>query len=424
MEVVENWMIYWGDFLEKETTAKDENRLPQEQSKFFSTRFIRFLGGKNLLFLLIITLLIGCVIFVYDKISFIFEPLHVLVEVIILPGVLGVILYYLLRPALRLLMRWKIPRIWAIVIIYVGVIGLITLAVLLVYPFLRDQLTNLLQEFPLYFMSVVESFVSYINNSRFTEYFETINFDYDKMLTDFTDDLVNTVRDTMANLASSVATGLTGFVSALTGLVLSLVIVPFILFYLLYEGEKMPKFILRLFPPRMRKGIGEVLHDMDKQISSYIQGQILVSFCIGLMMTIGFLIIGLDYAVLLGFVAMLTSVVPYLGPAIAITPAAIIAIWMEPFMLVKLGIVWTVVQLIEGKFISPQIMGKSLSIHPITIIFVLLTAGSLFGVVGVVLGIPGYALLKVLITHAYRLFKERYNRFQTDDTNIYENRNK
>ena len=317
-------------------------------------------------------------------------------------------------------MRWKIPRVWGILILYLGVAGIITALVLLVYPFLRDQFTNLVQEFPIYFMSVAENLVSFLNNSRFNEYFETINFDYDKILTDFTADLVNTVKDAMTNLASGVASGITGFVTALTGFVLSLVIVPFILFYLLLEGEKMPKFILRLFPPRMRNEIGEVLHDMDKQISSYIQGQILVSFCIGIMMTIGFSIIGLDYAVLLGFLAMMTSVVPYLGPAIAATPAAIIAIVMSPFMLLKLGIVWTIVQLIEGKFISPQIMGKSLSIHPITIIFVLLTAGSLFGVPGVVLGLPGYALLKVLVTHGYRLFKERYNRFEPDKSSLYE----
>ncbi|MEK4229546.1 AI-2E family transporter [Solibacillus sp. FSL H8-0538] len=409
--------------MDKEIETNDGKRLLQENSNLFSTRFIRFLGGKNLLFLLLVTLLIGCVIFIFDKISFIFEPLHVMFEVIILPGVLGVILFYLLRPALRLLIKWKVPRIWAILLIYLGLIGIITMLVLLVYPFLRDQFTNLVQEFPIYFMAVVENFVSFVNNSRFNEYFETINFNYDEMLTKFTEDLVTTVKDTMSNIASGVATGITGFVSALTGIVLSLVIVPFILFYLLYEGEKMPKFILRLFPPRMRKGVGEVLHDMDKQISSYIQGQILVSFCIGVMMTIGFLIIGLDYALLLGFLAMITSVVPYLGPVIAITPAAVIAVVTSPFMLLKLAIVWTVVQLIEGKFISPQIMGKSLHIHPITIIFVLLIAGSLFGVAGVVLGIPGYALLKVLVTHGYRLFKERYNLFQTDPSNVYEKRN-
>lgn len=393
---------------------------PQGSSQFFSTRFIRFLGGKNLLFLLIVTLLVGCVILVYDKISFIFEPLQVLFKVVILPGVLGVILYYLLRPFLRLLLHWKVPRLTAIVLIFLGGIGFVTLLILLVFPFLRDQFTNLAQEFPTYFMKLIDKITSYINNSKISAYLETINVDYDKVLTEISGDLMNTVKDLATNITTGVATGITGFVSTLTSIVLSLVIVPFILFYLLWEGEKMPRFILRLFPPRNRHFVGEIMHDMDKQISSYIQGQILVSFCIGLMVTIGFLIIGLDYALLLGALAMVTSVVPYLGPVIAITPAAIIAIVTSPFMLVKLAIVWTVVQLIEGKFISPQIMGKTLSIHPITIIFVLLTAGALFGVPGVILGIPTYAIIKVVIKNYYRLFKQRYNKFQLDSDNLYE----
>ena len=410
-------MICWGGFLEQE---RQNEQLPRESSHFFSTRFIRFLGGKNLLFLLIIILLLGCVIFIFDKIAFIFEPVLVLFEVVILPGVLGVILYYLLRPFLRILLRWKVPRIWAILLIFLGLIGMITLLIVLVYPFLKTQFTNLLQEFPIYFMKLIDSVVTFINNSRINEFLENANIDYNKVLTDITDDLTTTVRDTAANLASGVASGVTGFVTTLTGIVLSLVIVPFILFYLLWEGEKMPKFILRLFPPRMRKFVGEVMGDMDHQISSYIQGQILVSICIGIMVTIGFLIIDLDYALLLGALAMLTSVVPYLGPVIAITPALIIAIVMGPWMVVKVGIVWTIVQLVEGKFISPQIMGKSLSIHPITIIFVLLTLGSLFGVVGIILGLPIYALIKVLVQHFYQLFKLRYNKFQTDPAYQYE----
>ena len=412
--------IYWGGLLEKKIEEKSNNQLPQEKSNFFSSIFIRFLGGKNLLFLLVIILLLGCTVFIYDKISFVFEPLHVLFEVIILPGVLGVILFYLLRPPLKLLVRWKVPRGLAILILYIIAIALITLLVVLVFPFLRDQFTNLVQEFPVVLMSLANDLLAFLNNSQFNEYFEKINFDYNQILTNFTGSFIETVKDTLTNVASGIASGITGFVSTITGIVLSLVIVPFITFYLLYEGEKMPRFILRLFPPRMRLRMGAVLHDMDKQISSYIQGQILVSFCIGVMMTIGFLIIGMPYALLLGFLAMITSVVPYLGPAIAATPAAIIAIVNSPWLLLKLIIVWTIVQLIEGKFISPQIMGKSLSIHPITIIFVLLTSGSLFGVAGVVLGIPGYALVKVLITHTYRIFKERYNRFQTDETNLYE----
>ena len=117
---------------------------------------------------------------------------------------------------------------------------------------------------------------------------------------------------------------------------------------------------------------------------------------------------------------MVTSVVPYLGPIIAITPAVIIALVQSPFLLLKLAAVWTVVQLVEGKFISPQIMGKTLHIHPITIIFVLVTAGSLFGVPGVILGIPGYAIVKVIVTHFFRLFKMRYNRYEPVVENHYE----
>lgn len=339
-------------------------------------------------------------------------------EVVILPGVLAVILYYLFRPLLYLLERW-IPRIWSIILIFIIAISAITLLVLLVFPFLRDQFTNLVHEFPVYFMAVVEGIVTFLNNSGVNELFSKYNIDYDRVLLDVTNNLITTVRETFANLATTVASGITGFVSTVTGIVLSLVTVPFILFYLLYEGEKFPKFILSIFPPRMRNDASKVMKAMDHQISHYIQGQILVSFCIGVMMTIGFLIIGLDYAFLLGFLAMITSVVPYLGPAIAITPAIIIAIVNSPLMVLKLIIVWTIVQLIEGKLITPNIMGSSLKIHPITIIFVLLTAGSLFGVAGVVLGIPGYALLKVLVTYMFQLFKRRYNRFEEDETNKY-----
>lgn len=406
--------------MEKERESGNDRRLPIEQSFFFPTKFIRFLGGKNLLFTLVVLLLLGCVIFIFDKVSFIFTPFKVLFEVVILPVVLAVIAFYFLRPLLKILEKWKIRRGLGILVLFVVVMGLITLLVTLVYPFLRDQFTNLVQEFPVYFMSLIENIVTFLNNSRFNELFEKYNFNYDQVLTNVTNNLIVTVKDTITNIASGVASGITGFVSTVTGIVLSLVTVPFILFYLLYEGEKLPKFILRIFPPRMRDEVGQVMKEMDKQISSYIHGQILVSICIGILMTIGFLIIGLDYAFLLGFLAMITSVVPYLGPAIAITPALVIAIVTSPFMLIKLIIVWTIVQLVEGKLITPNIMGSSLSIHPITIIFVLLTAGSLFGVAGVILGIPGYALLKVLVTHLFRIVKRRYNRFEKESSNKYE----
>src|SRR5699024_305843 len=151
-----------------------------------------------------------------------------------------------------------------------------------------------------------------------------------------------------------------------------------------------------LLPPKYRDEANQILHNMDVQVGSYIQGQIIVASCIGILLYIGYLIIGLDYAITLAIVAAITTVVPYLGPMIEITAAIIIAIVHSPIMLLKLGIVWAAVQFLEGNFVSPNVMGKTMQVHPLTIIIVLLVAGNLFGVVGVILGIPGYAILKVL----------------------------
>lgn len=380
------------------------------------SNIIRFLGGRSTLFVLVSLLLIGLIILIFNRISFIFYPITVFFSTVVLPVILATIAYYLLRPILRILEKIKIPRIWGILIIFIGVIGLITLLVFMVFPFLQLQFNNLVEEFPTYFSQMVLEIDELLKSSIFASYYESLDINVKNILESGEGNLGRYLTDAVGGIAS----GLSSFISALTGFVLAIITVPFILFYLLKDGEKLPRFFVQMLPPHMREDAKTILRDADHQISSYIQGQILVAICIGIMISIGFLIIGMDYALLLGVIAMFTSVVPYLGPLIAITPAVIIAIVTSPFMLIKLAIVWTIVQLVEGKFISPQIMGKSLHTHPITIIFVLLTAGSLFGVPGVVLGIPGYALIKVVVSHLFKLFKIRYNKHVAAEDLYYE----
>lgn len=380
-----------------------ENHFPEKER---NPSIISFLGGKSTLFVLTIILLFGLIVFVYKQIPFIFHPLSVLFSTVVLPVILAMIGYYLLRPILRLLERIKIPRAWGILILILAAAGLITLLIFLILPFLKNQLNNLVEEFPTYFKQLTVNIDHFLRTSIFSSFYESLDINIAKLVDSAPDNIGKTVTDAVGGIA----VGVTSFVGALTGLVLSIVTVPFILFYLLKDGEKLPEVFIKMLPPRMRTGAREIAQQADHQISSYIQGQILVAICIGIMVSIGFFIIGMDYALLLGVLAMFTSVVPYLGPLIAITPAVIIAIVSSPFMIVKLAVVWTIVQLIDGKFISPQIMGKSLQIHPITIIFVLLTAGSLFGVAGVILGIPGFAVMKVFVKHFFELYKLRYNR--------------
>ncbi len=386
--------------------------MPPEDQKpqFFSTNYIRFLGGRNTLYTLIVLLMIGFVVYVFREVSFIFYPLSVFMKTVVLPVVLALIFYYLLRPILRLLEQLKIPRIGGILIILLGGVGLLTLLSVWVFPFLRDQLQTLIEEFPDYFMRLLNNIDQFLRNSLIGDYYTGSSFNIEALIATLPANIADTLQDTV----TGIITKITGWISAITGVILSIVIVPFILFYLLKDGEKLPMYFLKLLPPRFREDAHQVLKEADKQLGAYIQGQLIVAFCIGVMVCIGFWIIGMDYALLLGALAMVTSIVPYIGPAIAITPAAIIALVTSPFMLVKLAIVWTVVQLVEGNLISPQVMGKTMYIHPVTIIFVLLTAGSLFGVIGVILGIPIYAVLRVVVSHLYKLIKRRYNRFETD----------
>lgn len=368
---------------------------------------VRFLGGRTALFVLSIVLLLGLIIMVFSHVSFIFDPIFGFIGTVALPVILSIVGYYLLSPLVNVLQRYKVKRGWGILIVFVALSGIITILVSTILPFLRDQTEALIASFPGYARQLGMDIDMWARNSPFeAQYMEVSK----NMQTD-AEQFLGSITQNFSNVAGQTLDSITGVIATLTNFIVSLVTVPFILFYLLKDGHKLYSGFLHVLPPKMRGRTGAMLIEMDEQLRSYIQGQMLVSLCIGIMMYIGFLIIGLDYALLLAAIASVTSVVPYLGPVIAITPAIIIAIVTSPFMVLKLAIVWTVVQLLEGKFISPQIMGKSLQIHPVTIIFVLLTAAHLYGVVGVLIGLPTYALLKVFVTYMFGLFKARYNRY-------------
>ncbi|WP_374017758.1 AI-2E family transporter [Paenibacillus thiaminolyticus] len=370
---------------------------PQPQSRMSKFKLF-FLNNRFVLFLLIL-LLIGLNIFLLTKISFILHPLLVLIKTVLLPVILAGVLYYLLNPIVDYLQEKGVKRVFTILVLYLIILGLLTIIVLAVVPVIRHQVMELVSNFPAFAAHIERLLTDSIGSDYIQRFQQTIDFDTTK--------LFNTITERATILLNNTWSSIGGFVGAVTETILALVTVPFILFYLLKDGKKLPAYILGFVPTALRKQTEQVMTEMNHQISSYIRGQIIISCCIGMLLYIGYLIIGLDYSLILAIIAACTSIVPYLGPAIAITPALIVALVTSPIMLLKMIVVWTVVQLIEGKFISPQIMGKTLRIHPITIIFVILTAGNLFGVVGIILAVPGYAIMKVAATHLFRWFQAR-----------------
>lgn len=393
----------------------EQQPVEEKKSKKFSfseTRFMKFLGGKDLIFALVSLVLLGIVIFIFDKVSYVFHPFIIVFNTIVAPIIVSLILFYLINPVINLMERYNIPRLLGIIIVFLVIAGGATLIVNLLIPVIGDQITRLVNNFPKY----VEKFNGLIDK---VTHFSFLSSFYGQ-IQDGLDSFSNKVPTLVSNYFDGFSTKIMSFAETIVNVGVVIVTTPFVLFFMLKDGHKFKDFSTKVMPPKFRKDYHDLIEKMSVQVGSYIQGQIIVSFCIGILLFIGYSIIGLDYGLVLASIAAVTSVVPYLGPTIAISPAIVIALITSPFMLLKLIIVWTLVQFIEGHFISPNIMGKTLKIHPLTIIFILLSAGNLLGIVGVILGIPGYAILKVLVSHLFLLFKRRYNKYYGEDAGQYE----
>ncbi|TVY01935.1 AI-2E family transporter [Cohnella terricola] len=360
---------------------------------------IQWLLDRKVFLILAIFLLISLNIFVLDKISYVFHPFVVILETVFLPFLLTGVAFYLLNPLVDYMESRNVKRVYSIVALYLLIITILTLIFMKVIPLLSEQITSLIVQFPVYSQDAQTKFEELVGNEYFNQVQDLLGIDTSKLVDDFS--------SRASALLSNAWSGIGGIVGRITETVLAIITVPFILFYLLKDRKKLTPFVLGFVPTKLRDRSFRVMMEMNHQISSYIRGQIVISCCIGVLLYIGYLIIGLDYSLVLAVIAACTSIVPYLGPAIAITPALIVAMMTSPVMLVKMIIIWTIVQLIEGKFISPQIMGKTMRVHPITIIFVIITAGNLFGLIGIILAVPGYAILKVITTHLFRWFKQR-----------------
>ncbi len=182
---------------------------------------------------------------------------------------------------------------------------------------------------------------------------------------------------------------------------------PFFLFYLLKDDRLFHRRMLAIIPEKHRKSGEEILEDVDKTLSTYIIGQAIIALTVGVLMYIGYLILGLDYALILALFTLITAFIPILGAFIGIIPAVLVGLTVNPLMALKVLILMIIVQQLEGNLLSPQIMGKRMNIHPLTFLVLLLIAASLAGFIGMLVAVPLYAVVKVIGKSFYKLYKLR-----------------
>ncbi|HEM6113035.1 TPA: AI-2E family transporter [Streptococcus suis] len=384
--------------------------MEDKHQKFSLTWFFRlFLNSQAVTFLLV-TLLTFLTIFIFSKISFLFRPIGSFLEIVLLPMILTGLLYYLLNPMVDWMEKHKISRTVGISILFVLISLLIIWGLAVAIPSIQEQVTSFAQNLPSNIQKIEGQVTGLLQDQRFEQFRPTAL----EMLNKVNDQIVAYAQ----KFSSSAVNWASNLISTASQIIVAILIMPFILFYLLRDGQYLNKHITQYLPTKWREPIGTVLSDVNAQLSNYVRGQVTVAIIVALMFSVMFSIIGLSYPITLGVMAGFLNLIPYLGSFLAMIPAVILGLIAGPIMLIKVLVVFMIEQTIEGRFVTPLIIGSSLSIHPITILFVLLTAGQMYGVLGVLLGIPIYASIKVLVKAAFEWYKAHSGLYEDEENEV------
>lgn len=369
----------------------------QKKKTFSDSWFYKWFLDNQAVVAVLITFLVFLTVYLLTKVSFIFTPVLSFLGIIMLPLVISALLYYLIKPLVDFLERRGLGRVSAIFVVFTVIVILLIWAIASIIPMIREQILSFVSNLPGYVRSVNYEATKVLQNPWLNNYKSELQ----DMLSNITAKAV-TYAESFSKNALDWASSFAGIIARVT---IAIIISPFVLFYFLRDSGKMKDGLVQVLPPKFRQPTARVLGDINQQLSGYVQGQVTVAIVVGFMFSIMFSLVGLRYALTFGIMAGILNMVPYLGSFLAMIPVVIMGAVQGPLMLVKVLIIFMIEQTIEGRFVSPLVLGSKLSIHPVTIMFILLTAGSMFGVWGVFLAIPIYASVKVVVKEIFDWYK-------------------
>lgn len=345
-------------------------------------------------------LIVALFIFVCTKISFLFSPIGIFIQTVFMPILISGFLFYLLNPIVGLIKKikiknFKMPHTLAVAIVLLVMFLGLTIVVLAVVPNLVTQVSRLLVNLP-NFTTDLQKQMDVITSSKWIKQ-AGVKIDLKSLESSF---------GKYAQLfLLGTANGLGTVIAKITSFTVTAITVPVMLFYMLNDGHKLMPTIKKLFQKDKADKVEELLGQMSKTISQYIDGQVIECLFVGVFTSIGYFIINQPYALLLGVIAGIANIIPYVGPYIGIFPALIVAITINNWQILWVIIVVIVVQQVDGNLIYPNIIGKTLKIHPLTIIIILLAAGNIAGIGGMILAIPFYAVVRTVVAYAWHIWQ-------------------
>lgn len=324
-----------------------------------------------------------------------------LLQPVLAPFIAAFVLAYLFNPLVLRLMRVGLPRWLSISAVFVGISVGLVLATWYLLPMIWDQL--------IYAKNSLPGAVKWINNT--VQPWLSRTFHIDLMRVDL-DELSNMIMEYIQTNYSTDSLQQFAYRLAQSGLSIIhiggvLILIPIITFYFLLDWENMLTRLRLLIPRSIEPKVITVVRECDDVLSAFVKGQFLVMILLGVIYAVGLQVIGIEVGLIIGMIAGLASIIPYLGFATGIIAAVIACFlqyglnWMQ---LALVGIVFMIGQIIESYVLQPFLLGDKIGLSPVAVVFAILAGAQLFGFVGMLVALPVAAIIVVLMRHA----KESY----------------
>ncbi|NQX45055.1 AI-2E family transporter [Paenibacillus tritici] len=331
------------------------------------------------------------ILYLGSKVIFLFTPLVSIINLLLVPMMLSGFMFYLLRPLVNYLGTKKINRGLAVLLIYLVFAGLFVLFWVLVWPTLREQIQNFIDNTPFLVEGIQNQFNKLQNDPSLSRFFKG-DTDMTTRLTDYLNEAINWVTNSMSNL-----------ISVVSSIVVVIATLPILLYYMLKDGHKLSPILQGLVPRKYRKEGQDILKAIDTALSGFIVTRVLLNVVLGILLYIGFLLIGLPYSLLLAVISIPLNFIPYVGSLLAAVPVIIVGFIESPSMAIWSLVVVLIAQQIQDNVLSPIIYGKSLDVHPLTTVVLVLVGGDFYGIIGVLIALPVYMILKILFMSIYEI---------------------
>lgn len=322
-----------------------------------------------------------------------------LLSPVLTPFAVAALLAYVGDPLVDKLEDWKFGRSYAVAIVFSAMILIIVMILLLLVPMLEQQVGRFVGNLPGYTSWIKETVLPWLSERLGVE----------NKLVDV-DELIEILRShwqKAGGVAATVFTSISRSGAAVFAWVMNAVLIPVVTFYLLRDWDVMMTKIHDLLPRRITPTVSHLAKESDEVLGAFLRGQFTVMLALGTIYSVGLTLVGLDLALLIGFVAGLISFIPYLGSIVGVAAGCIAALvqFQELWYLLPVLGVFVVGQLLEGMVLTPLLVGDRIGLHPVAVIFAVLAGGQLFGFVGIILGLPVASVIMVLLRHAHDLYK-------------------